>query len=565
MSKKHADIVSQRGGCTCITITISSTTKPSKKPSNRASTLSHYQSFISLLSKTAFPKSHITNPEAIPSLRTAFSHFTEAFQNYQEESETTDGIRDRFYPHLKTTNRVFFDYFGVGLFSGVEKNPNFDFRPISKYGNLVLHSLYGDPDTLTFESQMKKRIMEFLNVEQKDYAMVFAVNRESAFKLLAESYPFSHKTRLLSVCDYNSHGLSLMKEIAVKKGAIAKSASFKWPSLSLRGDQLEREICYGKSYGGSERNKRERACGRGMFVVQLQSRVTGARHSYQWVGVAQEEGWQVVLDSSGLGPKEMKSIALSLYKPDFIISSFYKVFGHDPTGLCTLLIKRPTLSLLDSQVSTTGIACLVPIDENPSPSISLSTSSSSCLSNFSSSSSFSYGVFSEKKSAGNDSGHTVKLQCDGLDQTDTVGLSRERNKLRCLVNWLVHALLKLHHPPLNNEDIGLPLIKIYGPKVKFNRGYSVAFNVFDWEGAMVDPFLFQKLADRHDISVGCWDLQRVELGFQKIRVVSVSLSFLSSFEDVYRLWSFVGRFLDADFVEKEKWRYVTLKQEIVLV
>ena len=50
-----------------------------------------------------------------------------------------------------------------------------------------------------------------------------------------------------------------------------------------------------------------------------------------------------------------------------------------------------------------------------------------------------------------------------------------------------------------------------------------------------------------------------------ISVVTASLGFLTNFEDVYRLWAFVSRFLDADFVEKERWRYTALNQQTVEV
>lgn len=50
-----------------------------------------------------------------------------------------------------------------------------------------------------------------------------------------------------------------------------------------------------------------------------------------------------------------------------------------------------------------------------------------------------------------------------------------------------------------------------------------------------------------------------------VGVVSASLGMLSNFQDVYRFWAFVSRFLDADFVEKEKWRYTALNQSTVEV
>ncbi|KAL3647396.1 hypothetical protein CASFOL_008364 [Castilleja foliolosa] len=41
----------------------------------------------------------------------------------------------------------------------------------------------------------------------------------------------------------------------------------------------------------------------------------------------------------------------------------------------------------------------------------------------------------------------------------------------------------------------------------------------------------------------------------------VALTVLANFEDVCRLWAFVARFLDADFVKKERWRYSALNQK----
>ncbi|RZB65844.1 hypothetical protein D0Y65_041769 [Glycine soja] len=142
---------------------------------------------------------------------------------------------------------------------------------------------------------------------------------------------------------------------------------------------------------------------------------------------------------------------------------------------------------------------------------------------------------------------------------------------------------------------GVPLVKIYGPKVKFDRGPALAFNVFDWKGEKVEPVLVQKLADRNNISLSygflhhVWfadkyaedkgkvlqtkegRVQGVTTNKKKDRdelggtVVTAALSFLANFEDVYKLWTFVARFLDADFVENERWRYTTLNQKTIEV
>lgn len=186
---------------------------------------------------------------------------------------------------------------------------------------------------------------------------------------------------------------------------------------------------------------------------------------------------------------------------------------------------------------------------------------------------------------------SLEIEFRGLDHADRLGIILINCRARYLINWLVNALLSLKHP--DSDTVPLPLVTIYGPKVKFERGPAVAFNVFDWKGEKIDPALVQKLADRNNISLTCGFLQHIcfsdkykewertletrtsvakgteprrkRYDRRGISVVTASLVFLTNFEDVYRLWTFVSRFLDADFVEKERWRYMALNQETVEV
>lgn len=184
-----------------------------------------------------------------------------------------------------------------------------------------------------------------------------------------------------------------------------------------------------------------------------------------------------------------------------------------------------------------------------------------------------------------------ELECNCLDQVDSLGLILITNRSRYLINWLVNSLLKLEHP--NAE--GVRLVRIYGPKIKFDRGPALAFNIFDWKGEKVEPVLVQKLADRSSISLSYGFLHHIyfsdkyaamkerflekrERGSNKtaasnfmgkcdqgITVVTAALGFLANFEDTYRVWAFVAQFLDADFVEKERWRYTSLNQNTIEV
>ncbi|TYI02348.1 hypothetical protein ES332_A11G260600v1 [Gossypium tomentosum] len=62
--------------------------------------------------------------------------------------------------------------------------------------------------------------------------------------------------------------------------------------------------------------------------------------------------------------------------------------------------------------------------------------------------------------------------------------------------------MSLQHP---HSKTRIHAVKIYGPKVMFDRGPIVAFNVFDWKGERIDPALMQKLTNRNNISlcIGC--------------------------------------------------------------
>ncbi|KAK1381522.1 hypothetical protein POM88_028266 [Heracleum sosnowskyi] len=74
----------------------------------------------------------------------------------------------------------------------------------------------------------------------------------------------------------------------------------------------------------SNKKKRKKDSATGPFVFPDQSRVTGARHG------------------------------LSLFRPDFIVTSFYKVFGYDPTGFGCLLIKKSAMGSLQNHSGHAG-------------------------------------------------------------------------------------------------------------------------------------------------------------------------------------------------------------------
>ncbi|XP_068655145.1 uncharacterized protein [Aristolochia californica] len=296
--------------------------------------------------------------ESIPDLQEAFSKFIRMYPKFPS-SERIDQLRDDEYTHLSdSVAKVCLDYCGFGLFSYLQsfqawESSAFTLSEIT--ANLSNHALYGGAEKGTCEHDIKSRIMDYLNIPENEYGLVFTVSRGSAFKLLSESYPFQTNKKLLTMFDYESQSVTWMAQSAKEKGAKVYSTWFKWPTLKICSTELRKQI--------SNKKRRKKDSAVGLFVFPVQSRVTGAKYSYQWMALAQQNNWHILLDAGSLGPKDMDSLGLSLFRPDFIITSFYRVFGSDPTGFGCLLIKKSVMGSLQNQcgVAGSGMVKILPV------------------------------------------------------------------------------------------------------------------------------------------------------------------------------------------------------------
>lgn len=287
--------------------------------------------------------------DSIPDFIESFSKFLIMYPKYQS-SEKIDQLRLDEYAHLSdSVPKVCLDYCGFGLFSFLQtvhywESSTFSLSEIT--ANLGNHVLYGGAEKGTMEHDIKTRIMDYLNIPENEYGLVFTVSRGSAFKLLAESYQFQTNKKLLTMYDHESQSVNLMAQCAKDKGAKVYSAWFKWPTLKPCSTDLRKQI--------TNKKKKKKDSAAGLFAFPVQSRVTGAKYSYQWMGLAQQNNWHVLLDAGALGPKDMDSLGLSLFRPDFIITSFYRVFGYDPTGFGCLLIKKSAMGSLQNHSGHAG-------------------------------------------------------------------------------------------------------------------------------------------------------------------------------------------------------------------
>ncbi|VVB12004.1 unnamed protein product [Arabis nemorensis] len=509
-----------------------------------------------------------TSQDSLPPLRTSFYDLITAFPDYLQTTQA-DHLRSTEYQNLSPSSRhVFgqqqplFSYSQFRQISESDSNPPL-ITLSCKTASSGEEMLSFSSQETRFQSMMRKRIMGFMNLDESEYHMILTQDRCSAFKIVAELYSFKTNPNLLTVYNYEDEAVQEMIRISEKKGIKPESAEFSWPSTEVHSEKLRRKIVKSK-----RRSKEDK---RGLFVFPLQSKVTGASYSYSWMSLAHEYKWHVLLDTSALGSKDMETLGLSLFRPDFLISSFTEVLGQEddrPSGFGCLFVKKSSSQALTQEPKlitnpanlTVVKAAVIENDEitlGDHEDHKASTSATEIV---------------EKEEE-----DKAMIEFRGLDHADSLGLILLSRRSKSLILWLVRALMSLQHPGSHQTE--MPLVRIYGPKTpKQSRGPSVSFNIFDWQGEKVDPLMVEMLAEREKIGLRCVYLQKIRIGNKRrsddevrggqrqnlslrVSVVSVGLGFMTSFDDVFRVWGFVSRFLDADFVEKEKWRKKALEKE----
>lgn len=92
-----------------------------------------------------------------------------------------------------------------------------------------------------------------------------------------------------------------------------------------------------------------------LFVYSAQCNFSGFKYPLEWIEDAHAGAlstfankpstrWYVLLDAAGF--VSTNNLDLSIFKPDFVCLSFYKMFGY-PTGIGALLIKNTSSDVLE--------------------------------------------------------------------------------------------------------------------------------------------------------------------------------------------------------------------------
>jgi len=390
----------------------------------------------------------------------AHAAFLDAWPEYASTA-ALDELRAGEFARLDGSGHVYLDYTGGGLYAASQ---------VRRHGERLLSGVYGNPHSSNPSSlaateaveATRRRVAEYFNAPAEEYAVVFTANASQALKLVGESYPFEPGDRLLLTFD-NHNSVNGIREYDRAHGARTDYVPMVPPEMRVDEAVLAAHLAAGN--GARHR----------LFAFPAQSNFSGVRHPLAWVETAHRHGWDVLLDAAAFVPTHR--LDLGRVKPDFVALSFYKMFGY-PTGVGALVARREALARLHRPWFAGGTIAVASVQADRFvPAAGEAAFEDGTLDYL-----------------------NIPAVAFGLDLLDEIGVETIERRLEALTGWLLAALGALAH------GNGRPLVRIYGPRTTAGRGATVAFNLADRDGRVIDHRRVEAAANARCISLrtGCF-------------------------------------------------------------
>lgn len=368
-------------------------------------------------------------------------------------------LRAREFPQLDATGLAYLDYTGSAL-------PGM--RQLRAHDEQLRNSVFGnphaehDPSARSTDALETARalLLAHLDADDAEYDVAFTANATAAVKLVAESYPFSRiGIYALSVDNHNS--LNGVREYARRAGSPVAY-------LPLDGELRLTNAAAALGELGVARGAK-------LFGFPAQSNFSGVRHPLELIAVAQRAGFDVLLDAAAYLPTSR--LSLRIWKPEFVVLSFYKLFGL-PTGLGALVARRDILARLRRPWFSGGAVEYVSVQNDR------------------------HSLLPDGHGFEDGTPHFLGAAAlpAGFALLAEVGMDRLTAHVGRLTVALLRGLVGLRH------SHGSPMACVYGPADGRDRGGTVAFNVLDKDGRVVPYWTVAERARALGVAVrgGCF-------------------------------------------------------------
>jgi selenocysteine lyase/cysteine desulfurase len=384
--------------------------------------------------------------------------FSSAYPSYAS-TRVLDELRAKEYPAL--ARHTYLDFTAGNLYATSQ---------LTRHVELLQHHVFGNPHSTNpasttsneFIASARAAVLRFFGASPDDWEVVFTANASQALKLVGESYPFEAGDRFLLTFD-NHNSVNGIREFARARGATASYVPIVLPEMRVDETDLVRGFAT------------RREGGHNLFAYPAQSNFSGVQHPLEWIARAHDHGWDVLLDAAAF--TATNPLDLSAWTPDFVVQSFYKLFGY-PTGVGCLLARKSALAKLRRPWFSGGTITVASVQGDKY-------------------------YFAEGPSAFEDGTLdylTIPAVEIGLQHITAIGIATIHERVRCLTGWLLEQLLGL------TQSNGKPLVRLFGPPTTDRRGGIITFNFYGADGRAIDHRLVEQAANEANICLrtGCF-------------------------------------------------------------
>ena len=365
-------------------------------------------------------------------------------------------LRATEFGRLDRSGEVYLDYTGSALYAESQVRGHLDILTASVLGNPHSQSVASLRSTEIIEDA-RRLTLQFFRADPDEYDVVFTANASGACRLVGEAFAFEPGSRfVLSADDHNS--VNGLRQYALARGATVHYVPL---DAELRLDGAEHHLTA--------------VAAPSVFAFPAQSNFSGVQHPLGLIDVAQRAGYTVLLDAAAFVPTN--PLALDVVRPDFVVLSFYKMFGW-PTGVGALIARHAALAALRRPWFAGGTVELVSVQHRTHM----------------------FKAGAEGFEDGTPNFGAMAALPAGFTLLDTIGMDNVKRHVARHTGRLLAALAALHH------SNGRPLTTVYGPACTRARGGTVAFNVLDRDGRVVPYQRVEETALSHGVSLrgGCF-------------------------------------------------------------
>src|SRR5215204_6092878 len=357
-------------------------------------------------------------------------------------------LRAREFSRLDDGGHAYLDYTGSALYPE---------RLVTAHADELRRAVLGNPHSESPASRAstglvnaaRERVLRFFDADPDEYVVCFTANTSGAIHLVASGFAFGPDAPfILAADDHNS--VNGVRAYAERAGARVHHLPLD-DELRLH-DPVSRLAVLRRTHVGA-----------GLVAFPAQSNFSGVQHPLALVDRARALGYTVLLDAAAFVPTS--PLSLRRIPADFVACSFYKMFGY-PTGIGALVARRDALARLHRPWFAGGAVEYVSVQ---------------------------HGKHLLREGAEGFEDGTVSFLdfgavIRGLDFLDEIGMPRIRRHVSALASCLVARLRALTH------DDGAPLVRMYGPRDRYDCGGTIAFNVLDDLGEAVPYELVEERA-----------------------------------------------------------------------